>query len=256
MAAALRSAPAAALRGGVGRPQQAGLGRCRSVPRPRGCLWSTPDETIGELELGLRRGEQQLTSADLSTLQLVGAPLAVAVRALGLSARPPALAGPAAGGTRGGASTAASRPARRAGPHPDRHGARGRRRTPTSSTTTRRRRVSCWVRCNGTLAQPSPMSAGSSTTSPRRLSGSSGCSERSSNGRSSSAPEATAPRSTSGWWPPTRCRPCQPQVEVAAYRIATEALVNVARHAVATSAVIEVQLPRHAGPRRDRRRRE
>jgi two-component system, NarL family, sensor kinase len=43
-------------------------------------------ETIGELELGLRSGEQQLTTADLSTLQLMGAPLAVAVRALGLSA--------------------------------------------------------------------------------------------------------------------------------------------------------------------------
>ena len=43
-------------------------------------------QKIAELEIGLRRGEQQLTSADLSTLQLVGAPLAVAVRALGLSA--------------------------------------------------------------------------------------------------------------------------------------------------------------------------
>ncbi len=43
-------------------------------------------ETIGALELGLRPGEQQLTNADLSTLRLMGAPLTVAVRALGLSA--------------------------------------------------------------------------------------------------------------------------------------------------------------------------
>ena len=43
-------------------------------------------ETIGELEIGLRRGEQHLSVTDRSTLQLVATPLAVAIRALGLSA--------------------------------------------------------------------------------------------------------------------------------------------------------------------------
>jgi two-component system, NarL family, sensor kinase len=43
-------------------------------------------ETIGELVIGLRRGEQRLSASDRSTLQLVATPLAVAIRALALSA--------------------------------------------------------------------------------------------------------------------------------------------------------------------------
>jgi signal transduction histidine kinase len=43
-------------------------------------------QTIGELEIGLRRGEQRLSATDRSTLQLVATPLAAAIRALGLSA--------------------------------------------------------------------------------------------------------------------------------------------------------------------------
>jgi signal transduction histidine kinase len=40
---------------------------------------------------------------------------------------------------------------------------------------------------------------------------------------------------------PEQLPPLPAQVEVAAYRIATEALVNVSRHAAATSAVVEVR---------------
>ena len=62
------------------------LGRCSARPGPLGLPLEYAGETIGELEIGLRRGEQRLSATDRSTLQLVATPLAVAIRALGLSA--------------------------------------------------------------------------------------------------------------------------------------------------------------------------
>ena len=167
--------------------------------------------SVGELEIGLRPGERELGSADAATLRLVAAPLAVAIHALALSERPPAVAREAGDRSRGGTPPAATRPARRARPHPDRGRAHRRRSGQLPRRRARNSPESCCSHCAATPVQPSPTSVGWSTTCVRLPSMRTACSAPCVSGPTSCAGAATAPRSTCDWYCPTSCLPCQPR---------------------------------------------
>jgi signal transduction histidine kinase len=197
-------------------------------------------ETIGELEIGLRRGEQRMGVTDRSTLQLVATPLAVAMRALGLSAElresqsrlvvareeerrrlrrdlhdglGPTLTGMALAAD-AGANFLDENPART-------HDLLASLRRDSRSALADVRRLV------DNLTPPALGELGLLGALERRAEQLRGRSDGSSLDVRLVAPQEL---------------PALPaDVEVAAYRIATEALVNVARHAVATSAVIEVR---------------
>ena len=197
-------------------------------------------ETIGELEVGLRRGEQRLGVTDRSTLQLVATPLAVAIRALGLSAElrqsqsrlvvardeerrrlrrdlhdglGPTLTGMALAAD-AGTNFLDENPAR------TRDLLGSLRRDARSALADVRRLVD-------NLTPPALGELGLLGALEKRAEQLRGRSDGTSLDVRLVVPYEL---------------PVLPaDVEVAAYRIATEALVNVARHAVATTAVIEVR---------------
>ena len=194
---------------------------------------------IGELEVGLRRGEQRLSATDQSTLQLVATPLAAAIRALGLSAElqqsqsrllvareeerrrlrrdlhdglGPTLTGMALAAD-AGANFLEEDPARA------RELLGSLRRDSRSALADVRRLVD-------NLTPPALDELGLVGALERRAEQLRGRSDGTSLDVRLVVPDVL---------------PALPaEVEVAAYRIATEALLNITRHAIATSAVIEV----------------
>jgi signal transduction histidine kinase len=196
--------------------------------------------TIGELEVGLRPGEQQLTSSDTTTLQLVAAPLAVAVRALRLSDDLRLSQGrlvvardeerrrlrrdlhDGLGPTLTGMALAADAGANFLDDDPERtrEVLRSLRRDARTALADVRQLVD-------NLTPPALGELGLLGALERRAEQLRG------RGDGTSLDVRLVA--------PSRLPVLPLEVEVAAYRIATEALVNVARHAVATSAVIEVR---------------
>lgn len=195
---------------------------------------------VGELEIGLRQGERHLTGSDTTALQIVAAPLAVAVRALLLAhdlqhaqarlvvAREeerrrlrrdlhdglgPTLTGMALAADAG--TNLLDRDPKQA-----RELLLALRRDTRAALADVRRLVD-------NLTPPALGELGLLGALEQRVEQLRGRSDGSSLDVQLVVP-AELPRLTS-------------EVEVAAYRIATEALVNVARHAVATSAVVEVR---------------
>ncbi len=196
--------------------------------------------TVGELEIGLRPGEQRLTSSDTSTLQLVAAPLAVAIRALSLSVdlqlaqarlvvtreeerrRLRRDLHDGLGPTLTGMALAADAGANflDVDPGQTRELLRSLQRDARSALTDVRQLVD-------NLTPPALGELGLLGALEQRVEQLRGRGDGSSLTVRLVVPDEL---------------PALPvEVEVAAYRIATEALVNIARHAVATSAVIEVR---------------
>ena len=136
-------------------------------------------EDVGELVVGVRRGQRVLQHADRAALELLAVPLAVAVHATRLSAVRAARAGGARRRPGGGTTPPAPRSPRRprARPHRDRLLRRRRRQRPDHPT--RRGRRPCCGRCGPRPPTRSTTSAASSTPSGRPPSTSSAWSGRS-----------------------------------------------------------------------------
>ena len=196
--------------------------------------------TVGELEIGLRPGEQRLTASDTTTLQLVAAPLAVAIRALRLSddlqlsqarlvvareeerRRLRRDLHDGVGPTLTGMALAADAGANLldADPGQTRELLGSLQRDARSALSDVRRLVD-------NLTPPALGELGLLGALEQRV------------GQLRGRPDGTM--LDVRLVVPDQLPALPAEVEVAAYRIATEALVNVARHAVATSAVIEVR---------------
>ena len=143
---------------------------------------------------------------------------------------------PARRGARGGAAPVAPRPPRRTRAGADRRGAHRRRGRRTSSTATRSAAGSCWPDSRDHVAH------GHRRRPPARRRPAPAGARRGRPGRRHPATRRPAAAAVDGsslavrLVAPDDLPPLPAAVEVAAYRIATEALINVARHADATSA--------------------
>ncbi len=196
--------------------------------------------TVGELEIGLRPGERRLSGSDASTLQLVAAPLAVAMRAVRLSE----------GLQLAQARLVVTREEERRRLRRDLHDGLGPTLTGMAMTADaganfldadpgRTRELLVSLQCDARTALADVRQLVDNLTPPALgelgLRGALEQRVEQLRGRGDGT-SLDVQLVVSGELPdlPT-------QVEVAAYRIATEALVNVARHAVATKAVIEVR---------------
>jgi two-component system NarL family sensor kinase len=197
-------------------------------------------EAIGELEVGLRRGEQQLTATDLSTLRLVATPLAVALRALGLSSD----LGLAQ------ARLVVAREEERRRLRRDLHDGLGPTLTGMAMAADAAANfLDADPGRTRELLQSLRRDARSALADVRQLVDNLTPPVLGELGLLGALEQRVEQFRSRGDGRPLDVRLVVPdalpvlpvEVEVAAYRIATEALVNVARHAVATSAVVEVR---------------
>ena len=216
---------------GSAAPPRANAGHRREL------LLRHHDEVVGRLLVGWADAPS-LRPRDEATLEELAAPLALG-RELGPPGRRPAAIEPGrAVGPRGGAAPDPPRPARRPRPAADGHLARLAHRHPPAQPGRRGRHAA--ARCSGAWptrwTRPSRRSSASCATCGRPRWTSSA-----SSARWPSSPTGSTTRSSSTSSSPGPTSRCPAAVEVAVYRIVTEALTNVVRHAEAARCWLRIE---------------